>query len=193
MLTVYGDLNSGNCLKVAWACRLLGIEHRWTDVPSASGATQTQAFAALNPARQIPVIRLTDGRTLAQSNAIVLYLAEGSHLIPASPWQRAKMMEWLFWEQYSHEPVVAVRRALKVFHGLDDSRIDPQLLVRGTAALELMDQALGQQPFLTGWAFTAADLCLLPYTRLAPEGGLDLGPLGRLTGWIGRCEAVLGL
>jgi glutathione S-transferase len=193
MLTVYGDLNSGNCLKVAWVCQLLGIAHRWTDVPSASGATQTQAFAALNPARQIPVIQLEDGRTLAQSNAIVLFLAEGSHLIPADPWQRAKVMEWLFWEQYSHEPVVAVRRALKVFRGLDDSQIDPQLLPRGTAALELMDRALAQQPFVTGGAFTAADLCLLPYTRLAPEGGFDLEPLARLRAWIARCETVLDL
>jgi glutathione S-transferase len=113
--------------------------------------------------------------------------------VPGDTWQRAKVMEWLFWEQYSHEPVIAVRRALRLFRGVAEEDLAPHLLPRGQEALALMENQLGRTSFLTGETFTAADLCLLPYTGLAPEGGYDLTGLPHLRAWIAACAAELKL
>jgi glutathione S-transferase len=110
-LTLYGDSISGNCLKTKWTAEYLGIEHDWVEISVVEGGTRSDAFMTMNPSGQVPVMRLPDGRILPQSNAIILYLAEiggGSELIPADPFEKAKMMSWLFWEQYSHEPYIAV-------------------------------------------------------------------------------------
>ncbi len=110
MLTAYGDIRSGNCLKVKWLLDRLGRDYRWVEVDIMSGGSRTPEFLAMSPAGQVPIIVLEDGRPLAQSNAILLHLAEGTDLIPTDAYERARMMEWLFWEQYSHEPYVAVAR-----------------------------------------------------------------------------------
>ena len=110
MLTIHGDRISGNCLKVKWVADRVGAPWRWVDVDVLRGETRTPDFLALNPAGQVPVVVLADGRMLAQSNAIMLYLAEGSDLIPTDAFDRARMFEWMFWEQYTHEPAIAVRR-----------------------------------------------------------------------------------
>ena len=117
MITIYGDSISGNCLKVKWTADLLGLAYRWIEVEILTGATRTPQFLTMNPAGQVPTVLLEDGRPLAQSNAIILHLAEGSTLIPSDAYQRAKMLEWMFWEQYSHEPYVAVARFLVVYQG----------------------------------------------------------------------------
>jgi glutathione S-transferase len=192
-MVVYGDVRSGNCLKVKWACDRLALPYRWVDTPSGTGATAEPQFMALNPAGQIPVVQWPDGRCLAQSNAIVLHLAEGSTLMPRDRWDRAKALEWMFWEQYSHEPVIAVRRARIVFGGLAEGELDPTLLPRGAAALELMEQWLGTRPWFSGPGFGVADVALLPYTRLAPEGGFDLDAVPSVRRWIAACERELGL
>lgn len=193
MIEIHGDERSGNCLKVKWTCDHLRLAYRWIEVPSATGATATAAFRALNPAGQIPVVVLPDGQTLAQSNAIITYLAAGSSLVPSDRFEQARMLAWMFWEQNTHEPVVAVRRALLLFRGVPEAGLPEDLLPRGMAALGLMDQTLDRQDWFSGSRLGLADLALLPYTRLAPEGGYDLTPFAALRQWISRCERELGL
>jgi glutathione S-transferase len=144
---IYGDNRSGNCLKVRWTCDVLGIAYEWREVLALTGATLDPAFQALNPAGQVPVVVLDDGRTLAQSNAIIWHLAEGSALIPIDAFARAKMLEWMFWEQYSHEPVLAVRRAKVALLGLPESEIDQSLFPRGEKLFAIMEGWLSQTPW----------------------------------------------
>ena len=157
------------------------------------GETRTPGFLAMNPAGQVPVMKLDDGRPLAQSNAIVLYLAEGTPIVPADPYDHARMLEWMFLEQYSHEPYVAVRRFQRPYLGRPDNEIDPRLMERGTAALARMEAHLRDHSWLVGDGLSAADLCLLPYTALAPEGGFNLTDYPKVQGWIARTNAGLGL
>jgi len=192
-MKIYGDLNSGNCLKVKWVCDRLGLAYQWVAVDMMQGATRTPDFLALNPAGQVPVVAFDDGRTLAQSNAILRYLARDSDLIPADPFLAAKMDEWLFWEQYSHEPYVAVCRFQMVYLGKPAADRDPDKVRRGEAALALMDRHLAAADYLVGDRLSLADLALLAYTRLAEEGGFALSGYPALRRWIGRCEAGLGL
>lgn len=192
-MDIYGDLNSGNCLKVKWVCDALALPYRWVPVDMQKGETRTPEFLARNPAGQIPVVAFDDGRTLAQSNAILRYLASGSRLIPDDAYLAAKMDEWLFWEQYSHEPYIAVCRFQMVYLGKPASERDPERVRRGDAALALMQGRLAASRFLVGEAVTLADLALVAYTRLAPEGGFDLGPYPALRRWIGEVETDLKL
>ena len=141
VLKIYGDKRSGNCLKCLWVANRVGQKTEWIDVDIFKGESRTRDFLALNPAGQVPTAILPDGRALAQSNAIMLQLAEtyGSDLIPHDAFARAKMYEWLFWEQYNHEPSIAVRRALIQFRGKSESEIDPALLEKGNACLARME------------------------------------------------------
>jgi glutathione S-transferase len=156
-------------------------------------ATLDPAFQALNPAGQVPVVVLDDGRTLAQSNAIIWHLAEGSALIPSDPYARAKMLEWMFWEQYSHEPVVAVRRAKVALLGLPENEIDQSLFPRGEKLFAIMEGWLSQNPWFSGLDFGLGDIALVAYTRFAPEGGWRFEAFPALRAWIGACERELGL
>lgn len=193
MLTVYGDNRSGNCLKVKWLLNRLGLDYRWIEVDVVGGQTRTPAFLALNPAGQVPLAVLEDGRALAQSNAILLYFAEGTDLVPADPWARARMFEWLFWEQYSHEPCIAVARFQRTRLGRRADEIEPRLMERGREALARMELALRAADWLAGDAPSLADLALVAYTRVADEGGFSLEPFPRLRDWIARVEAALGI
>lgn len=190
-LTIFGDVRSGNCLKVKWIAERLGLPHRWVTVEVGTGAVRRPEFLALNPFGQVPIVVLPDGRTLAQSNAILLHLAEGSDLIPADAYDRAKMLEWMFWEQYSHEPYIAVRRYQMTILGKRPDELDPKLEERGLLALQHMEGALHAQPFLAGYELSLADVALLAYTRVAPEGGFDLAPYPRLRAWIAQVEREL--
>src|SRR3977135_4214928 len=125
LMKIYGDTNSGNCLKVKWVCDRLALPYTWTDVDTLKRETRTTPFLKLNPAGQVPTVEFDDGRMLAESNAIIRYLARGSDLIPADDFAAAKMDEWLFWEQYSHEPYVAVCRSQMIYLGKDASDLDP--------------------------------------------------------------------
>lgn len=192
-MQVFGDSISGNCLKVKWTADLLAIPYQWVEVDIMAGGSRTADYVAMNPAGQVPAIRLHDGRSLAQSNAIMLYLAEGSALIPADPFDRAKMMEWLFWEQYSHEPAVAVARFQVRYLGKSATDLDPKLVEKSKAALERLQAGIGDAPFLLGDALSLADIALVAYTRMAGDGGFDLSLYPGLQVWIARVEDALGL
>ena len=192
-MILYGDSISGNCLKVKWVADLLGVPYQWRETSVLAKETRTPEFLALNPAGQVPLAVLEGERPLAQSNAIMLHLAEGSALIPSDPYERAKMFEWLFWEQYSHEPVIAVRRFHKHYLNKPDSEIDPALMSKGLAVLGLMEAHLDGRRFFVGETLSLADIALVAYTRLAHEGGFDLAPFPALRGWIGRVEQGLKL
>lgn len=186
MIRVHGDVRSGNCLKVRWLLDWLNTPYEWIPVDVLAGETRTPRFLGLNPAGQIPFVELEDGRGLAQSNAILLHFSEGGPLLPDDPWLKAKVWEWLFWEQYSHEPAIAVRRFQKLYLGRQDPEIDPQLLDRGRLALSRMEIQLSASEWLVGRGPTAADLALLPYTALAPEGGFSLDHWPAVRRWIDR-------
>lgn len=193
MLTVYGDSISGNCLKVKWTAEKLAIPYRWRELDVLKAQTRTADFLALNPAGQVPLVILPDGRALAQSNAIIVHLAEGSALIPADPYDRAKMFEWLFWEQYSHEPYVAVARFQMAYLGKPKHELDGKLVERGRAALQRLEDGLEETQFLVGDAVSLADVSLVAYTRVAHEGGFDLAEFPRVQAWVARVEAALGI
>jgi len=192
-LTLYGDSISGNCMKPKWTAQRLGIDYDWVEIDILNGGTQTEEFLALNPAGQVPLARWPDGRALPQSNAIMLYLATGSDLIPSDPFQRAQMDSWLFWEQYSHETSIAVRRFKKHYLKLPDEEIEPELLAKGRRALGIMELQLTYSEWLVGNGLTCADIALVAYTRLAHEGGYDLTEFPAVHSWVQRVERELGL
>jgi glutathione S-transferase len=192
-MRIYGDTNSGNCLKVKWVCDHLALPYNWIAVDVLKQETRSAQFLKLNSAGQVPVVEFEDGRTLAQSNAIIRHLARGSDLIPEDAFAAAKMDEWLFWEQYSHEPAIAVCRFQMVYLGQAASDLDPEKVRRGYAALTRMEQQLAMTRFLTGEAFTLADVALLAYTRVAHQGGFRLDDYAALRRWIGEGEKFLGL
>ncbi len=192
-MKIYGNSESGNCLKVKWVSDAVSLPYRWIEIDSLNGETRTPEFLKLNGAGQVPVVEFDDGRTLAQSNAIIRYLAAGSALIPADPFLAAKMDEWLFWEQYSHEPYIAVCRAQMRFQGRDVSELDPDKVKRGYAALARMEQALAGSRFLVGDTATLADLSLVAYTRVAHEGGFHLDGYAAIRRWIVDTEAACGI
>lgn len=187
MIRIYGDSISGNCLKVKWVAERLGIDHEWVEIDIMKGETRTDTFLAINPFGQVPVIEFEDGRVLAQSNAIISYLADGSELVPEDAFERAKVLEWMFWEQYSHETAIAVRRFQKHYEKRSDEEIDPHLMAKGRRALGRMELALlGNDWIAGGEAMTLADISLLAYTRLAHEGGFDVSEFPAVHGWIAR-------
>ncbi len=191
-LTIYGDSISGNCLKVCWVADRLSLHYRWVHLDVVKGEAKTTAFLATNPAGQVPTVVLGDGRVLSQSNAIMLYLAEGTDLIPPDPYDRAVMFQWLFWEQYSHEPAIAVRRFHKHYLGKPDAEIDPALMTKGAAALALMNARLqANDGWFAGGAISLADVALVAYTRVAHEGGFDLSEYPAVAAWVKRVEATL--
>jgi glutathione S-transferase len=192
-MKIYGDTNSGNCLKVKWVCDNLALPYSWIPVDILKHESRTAQFLRLNSAGQVPVVEFDDGRTLAQSNAIIRYLARGSDLIPSDAFAAAKMDEWLFWEQYSHEPAIAVCRYQMVYLGRPAHELDPDKVKRGYAALSRMEQQLAATRFLVGEVLSLADVALLPYTRLAHEGGFRLDGYASLRRWIGEAEKSLNL
>jgi glutathione S-transferase len=192
-LKLYGSSVSGNCLKPKWIFDRLGIPYEWIETDSFDGSTRTPEFLAINPAGQVPAVVLADGRVLTQSNAIMLHFAEGSDLIPSDAYDRTKMFEWLFWEQYSHEPAIAVRIARKHYLGKRDDELDPALLTKGNAALARMELQLKQTPFLVGDRLTLADVALVAYTRKASLGGFRLEDYPSVRKWIARVEQLLGI
>ena len=190
-MRIYGDSISGNCLKVRWVAEYLGRSFDWIETDILKGESRTPEFLALNPAGQVPLVILDDGRPLAQSNAIILHLAEGSDLVPTDAYDRARMLEWMFWEQYSHEPYVAVARFQVRYAGKPVSELEPRLVERGKGALQRLEDGLALSPFLVGEAVSLADVALVAYTRVAHEGGFDLGDYPAVAVWVKRVEAAL--
>jgi glutathione S-transferase len=189
MPTVYGNSNSGNCHKVSRVLDTLGMVYDWVEVDTRNGGSRTPFFLTINPAGQVPAVVLDDGRTLAQSNAILAYFAAGSQLLPTEPYALAKVNEWLFWEQYSHEPYVAVARHQIISGRASHDSLDPVLKAKAFAALAFLEAALDGRDWLANDAPSIADIALCAYTRLAPEAGFFLAPYPNLMAWVARCDA----
>ncbi len=190
-MKIFGDENSGNCMKVKRTADRLGMAYEWVAIDIMHGESRTPGFLAMSAAGQVPVVAWPDGRVLAQSNAIIRYLAAGTSLLPQDPFEQAKVDEWLFWEQYSHEPYVAVCRFQMLYEGRPAQARDDWRVARGEAALDHLDAALAARRWLVGEAFSIADIALHAYTHVAHEGGFDLGRRPHLTAWVDRCDAAL--
>ena len=190
-MKVYGDIRSGNCYKIKLLASLLDIEYEWIAIDVMSGYTRTPEFLAMNPNGKIPVLELDDGRHLAESNAILNYLADGSELLPDENFDRAKVLQWQFFEQYSHEPSIAVARFIAKFLGMPAERRAEyeSLQERGHRALAVMEQQLEKTPYLVGERLTIADISLYGYTHVAHEGGFDLAGYPAINAWLGRIAA----
>ena len=173
-MQILGDETSGNCLKVRYTADHLGRAYDWVQVSALDGETRRPEFLAINPMGQIPAVVLDDGRTLAQSNAIIRYLAAASALLPDDAFGAAKVDEWLFWEQYSHEPYIAVCRFQMHYLGKSATEREAWRVERGEAALDLMDRHLATRDWFANDRFSIADIALLAYTRLAHEDGVVL-------------------
>lgn len=191
MLTIYGDLQSGNCYKVKLLLSLLSIEHDWRHIDVVKQETKTPEFLTLNPNGQIPAAVLEDGRVLCESNAILGYFAEGTDFLPVDRYGKAKVYEWLFFEQYSHEPYIAVARFINKYLGLPAERKAEYAAKQagGHKALAVMEQALSTQPWLTGKRLTIADIALYAYTHVAHEGGFELADYPNIMQWCQRVAA----
>ncbi len=188
MYKVYGDYKSGNCYKVKLILNLLGLPYQWVPVDILKGETQSPEFLEKNPNGKIPVLELEDGTTLWESNAILNFLAEGSDLLPAEPRLRTQVLQWQFFEQYSHEPYVAVARFIQLYQGMPEDRFEEYKVcqVRGHKALKVMEKQLQRTPYLVGDQYSIADIALYAYTHVAHEGGFDLSGYPAILAWLDR-------
>lgn len=187
-MKIYGDIQSGNCYKVKLICSFLGIEHEWIHVDILAGGTQASDFLVRNPNGKIPLLELPDGRCLSESNAILNYLAFGSELLPSASFELAKVQQWQFFEQYSHEPFIAVARYIAKYLGLpEDRRADYESKQEGgSKALSVMEAQLEKTPYLVGEQLTTADITLYGYTHVSEEGGFNLSNYPAIQAWIHR-------
>jgi len=187
---------SGNCYKIRLAARQLGIPLTLKDYPLMTGETRQPDFLKLNPNGRVPLLELDDGRTLAESGAILFHLTEGTHLQPTDKWARAQMLQWMFFEQYSHEPYIAVVRFLVAYAKkdlLEQRRPQlPSLIQNGHAALGVMENHLSANDWFAGNAYSIADIALYGYTHCAGEGGFDLNQYTRVQAWLARVASVGG-
>jgi glutathione S-transferase len=193
MITLYQQHDSGNCYKVRLVLTYLDRPFRTVAVSSFDGSTRRPEFLAKNPIGKVPTVQLGDGRFLAESNAILLYFGEGTTLLPEDAYDRAKVYEWMFFEQYSHEPAIAVRRALNVYPERR-AEVTPELmehlLETGNRALAVMERRLGDADWLAGHAFSLADISLYAYTHMAADGGYELGRFPGISRWLMRVAAM---
>lgn len=194
LLTVYGDVQSGNCYKVKLVLSFLGIEHEWRHVDILKGDTKQPELLALNPNGKIPVAQWPDQRVLAESNAIIHYLASGSRLIPEDPFAHAQMLSWQFFEQYSHEPYIAVARFIRFYQNMPAERLEEyrNLQPKGYRALDVMERQLAQTPYLCGQSLSLADISLYAYTHVAHQGGFELARYPHIQRWIGQIQKLPG-
>jgi glutathione S-transferase len=194
VLTLYDYLDSGNGYKIRLLLALLKRPYRWVELDILAGATRAPAFLAKNPNGRIPTLQIEDGTYLAESNAILWYLAEGSRFIPAQALGRAQVLQWMFFEQYSHEPYVATPRFIRK-HLPGDSPRRAELAMRleqGRAALAVIDAHLATRCYFATEGYTIADIALYAYTHVADEGGLDLEPYPQVRSWLARVAAEPG-
>ena len=194
MLKVYGDRLSGNCYKVKLLLTQLGYPFEWVDVDVPGGQTRTADFLAMNPNGRVPLLEIEPGVWLPESNAILCYLADGSPYLPGDRLERARALQWLFFEQYSHEPYIATSRYW-IFYLKKAAEYAEQLAAKrpgGYAALAVMDGELSKRDWLAGSRYTVADIALYAYTHVAHEGGFDLAGYPAVRAWLKRVEAQPG-
>ncbi|MGQ0620941.1 MAG: glutathione S-transferase family protein [Panacagrimonas sp.] len=194
MVRLYGFSGSGNCWKPAAVMEMLGTVYEWVETDILAGQSRTPEFLTRNPNGRVPLLEVQPGRYLAESNAMLCYLAQGSALLPQARYEQAKVLEWLFFEQYSHEPYIAtVRFWVHYLHKRDEWREKiAEAMTRGHAALGVMESQLVRTPFLAGDACTIADIALFAYTHVADEGGYELSGYPAVQAWITRMLAQPG-
>jgi glutathione S-transferase len=194
MYRVYGDIRSGNCYKIKLLMSLLGIEHEWIRIDVLSGETRSDRFLAMNPVGRIPTLQLPDGQYLSESNAILHYLAADTDYLPADPVDRARVLQWQFFEQYEHEPGVAVARFIRKYLGMPPDRQADFVAAqaKGARALGIMEHHLSGGRYFVADRYTIADITLYAYTHVADEGGFDLSPYPHINAWLGRVAAEPG-
>jgi glutathione S-transferase len=194
MLTLYDYADSGNTYKARLLMAQLGISYRSVELDIDKGETRTPAFLAKNPNGRVPTLELEDGTCLAESNAILCYLADGTPFWPAERRTRAQVLQWLFFEQYSHEPYVATPRYILRHLGRDHPRAAelPGRIERGHQALQVMDTRLAAAPFFAADRYTIADIALYAYTHVAHEADIDLAPYPHVRAWLARVAAQPG-
>ncbi len=195
MISVYGETTSGNCWKATQLLRLVGQPFTWIEIDSTGGQTRTPSFLAINPRGKVPCLRLEDGGVLTESNAILAHFAEGTQWLPTAGMARTRVMEWLFWEQYSHEPCIAVARSLLTYKcsaALQPERM-AQCREQGERALAIMQDRLAAHDWLTDAGPSIADIALFAYTHVADEGGFDLAMYPGVAAWVARFAALPGV
>jgi glutathione S-transferase len=198
VITVYGYSPSGNCHKLRMLLGHLGRQpdrdFRWVETDSAHGATRTPQYLAKNPNGRVPMIELDDGRRMVESNAILAWLADGTPYFGGDAWQRAQTLSWMFFEQYSHEPYVAVARFICGWTPADSPRRAdlPRLRERGHQALAVMERHLSASDWFSSTGYGIADIALFGYTHCAADGGFDLAAYPRVVEWLGRVRAQPG-
>ena len=194
MITVYGYSPSGNCHKLRMLLAHLGREFTWVETDSAHGATRTAKYLAKNPNGKVPMIEADDGRVMVESNAILCWLAEGTKYFAGDAWQRAQTLAWMFFEQYSHEPFIAVARFICGWTPLDSPRRAdlPKLRERGHQALAVMEKHLASNAWFSSIGYGIADVALFGYTHCADEGGFDLTAYPKVRAWLDRVRAQPG-
>ncbi|MDP3938071.1 MAG: glutathione S-transferase family protein [Deltaproteobacteria bacterium] len=194
VLRVYGSLESGNCYKVRLLLRQLGREYEWIEIDILKGESRTPAFLAMNPNGRVPLLEYAPGKHLAESNAILNYLADGTPLLPADPETRARILQWMFFEQYSHEPFIATSRFY--LHFLKQPDKYRQALEEksgpGYGALDVMENHLRRSDYLVAGRYSIADIALYAYTHVAHEGGFDLGRYQAIPAWLDRVKRQPG-
>jgi len=192
MIVVHGFSPSGNCHKVRLLLEQLGRPYRWMETRSDQGATRTPEFLALNPNGKVPVLQREDGAVLTESNAMLCWLADGTDFLPDDAWARAQALSWMFFEQYSHEPYVAVARFICGWTPLDSPRRAdlPALRQRAHAALTVMERHLAAHPWFTGERYGIADIALFAYTDVADHGGVSLEGYPAIRDWLTRVHAT---
>jgi len=193
-MKIYGDVFSGNCYKLKLACSLLSIEHEWIAIDILKRETLTESFLKMNPAGKIPVLQTDQGDFLTESNAILYYLARDTDFWPTDKLSQTRVLQWQFFEQYSHEPNIAVARFIKHYLKLPEDRRSEyeSKLKPGYRALDIMEKTLLGSRFLVGESTTIADLSLYAYTHVADEGGFELDSYPAIRRWLGDIQALSG-
>ena len=194
MITIYGYSPSGNCHKLRMLLGHLGRDYRWIEVESPYGATRTPEYLAKNPNGKVPMIETDDGRVMVESNAILTWLADGTKYFAGDAWERAQTLAWMFFEQYSHEPYVAVARFICGWTAIDSPRRAelPKLRERGDHALGVMERHLASDEWFSTGGYGIADIALFGYTHCAEDGGFDLARYPNIVAWLARVRAQPG-
>jgi len=191
---LYDSPVSGNCYKVRLLLAQVGLEYELVDVSVVDRSNRPELLGDLNPALRVPTLVLDDGRPLAESNAILWYFGDGTAYVPADPYERAQVLQWMFFEQYSHEPYLAVVRFWLAYSGTPELFADriPGRMKGGYAALDAMEAHLRERSFFVGGAYSIADISLYAYTHVAEEGNFDLDPYPAIRTWLERVAAQPG-
>jgi glutathione S-transferase len=191
---LFNSAVSGNCYKVRLLLAHLGIAYETVEMSVVDRSNRAEVLAELNPGLRVPTLVLDDGRPLAESNAILWYFGDGTPYVPEDPYERAQVLQWQFFEQYSHEPNIAVARFWKTYSGQPErfERQRDRLLAGGHAALDAMERQLDGRTFLVGESYSLADISLYAYTHVAHEGGFDLEPYPAIRAWLERVASQPG-